>query len=240
MSGVAEPMVAGWPLAGALAMLLLGERLRAGRRRQALNRAVHELRRPLQLLALAPPSWLARSSSAPLELAIAALAQLDREINGGGGDARRLVSSRELVGGAVGRWRGRARLCGGSIALRWRAGGAPVIADPVRISQALDNLIVNALEHGGPNVVVEARAAGGRLRISVADDGGAARPASRSGAPADVVGRLTGRRRHGHGLEVVRSVAASHRGRFALQRSESGSVAMLELPLAGAGDALAA
>jgi signal transduction histidine kinase len=183
---------------------------------------------------------LARSSSAPLELAIAALGQLDREINGGGGDARRLVSSRELVGGAVGRWRARARHCGGSIALRWRAGGAPVIADPVRISQALDNLIVNALEHGGPNVVVEARATGGRLRISIADDGRAARPVARTGAPAEVIGRLTGRRRHGHGLEVVRSVAAAHRGRFALQRSENGSVAMLELPLAGAGDALAA
>jgi K+-sensing histidine kinase KdpD len=240
MSQAAESVVAGWPLVCALAMVLVAERLRAGRRREALNRALHELRRPLQMLALSSRMPLPAGSSGPLELAIAALAQLDREINGGAGEGGRLVSSRELVGAAVGRWRARATLGEGSIALRWRAGGAPVIADPARLSQALDNLIVNALEHGGPNVIVEARTAGGRLRISVADDGCAARPASRVGAPAEVIGRLTGRRRHGHGLEVVRSVAAAHRGRFALQRSERGSMAVLELPLAAGEDALAA
>jgi signal transduction histidine kinase len=240
MSEMAQAAVAGWPLAGTLAMALLGERLRAGRRREALNRAVHELRRPIQLLALSPQAPPPGGSSTPLELAIAALAQLDREINGGGGELPQLVSCRELVGSAVGRWRGRARLAGGSIVLRWRAGEAPLIADPVRISQALDNLIVNALEHGGPNVVVEARAAGARLRISVVDDGRAARPPSRAGSPAEVLARLAGRRRRGHGLEVVRSVAAAHRGRFALQRSERGSVAVLELPMAGVGGALAA
>lgn len=239
MSAAVQTTIAGWPLAGVLAMVLVGERLRAGRRREALNRAVHELRRPLQLLALAPSSPVATGSSGPLELAIAALAQLDREINGADGETWRLVSCHELVGGAVARWRSRAKLGGGSIALRWHAGGAPLIADPVRISQALDNLIVNALEHGGPNVVVEARTAGGRLRISVADDGLAART-SRGESPTDVIARLTRRSGRGHGLEVVRSVAAAHRGRFALQRSEAGSVAMLELPLAAVGGALAA
>jgi signal transduction histidine kinase len=239
MSEAAETVVTGWPMVCAMAMVMVGERLRAGRRREALNRALHELRRPLQMLALSSRTPL-RTSSGPLELAIAALAELDREINGGAREAGRLVWSRELVGAAVGRWRARATLGEGSIALRWRAGSAPVIADPARLSQALDNLIINALQHGGPNVVVEARTAGNRLRISVADNGRAARPASRIGAPAEVIGRLTGRRRHGHGLEVVRSVAAAHRGRFALQRSERGSMAVLELPLAAAEDVLAA
>jgi two-component system sensor histidine kinase HydH len=205
-----------------------------------LNRAMHEMRRPLQLLAFSPGDVPGAVSSAPLELVLAALAQLDREINGGLEDARRLISCRELVGAAVGRWRARARLAGGSISLRWRAGSGSVVADPARVSQALDNLIVNALEHGGPNVVVDAREAGERLRISIADDGNAARPDSRRGSPAEMITRLTGRRRHGHGLEVVRSVASAHEGRFALQRSERGSVAVLELPLAGAGGALAA
>ncbi|MGH2981981.1 MAG: ATP-binding protein [Solirubrobacterales bacterium] len=240
MSSLVQTTIAGWPLAAVLATVLVGSRLRAGRRREAMNRAVHELRRPLQLLAMSPPAPFAAGSAAPLELALAALTQLDREINGGAGASLRLVSCRELVGAAVGRWRSRARLAGGSIALRWRAGGAPVIADPMLISQALDNLIVNALEHGGPNVVVEVRAAAGRLRISVADDGSSSSGASRRGSPADVIARLTGRARHGHGIEVVRSVAAAHRGRFAFQRSDGGSVAMLELPLAGAGGALAA
>jgi signal transduction histidine kinase len=240
MRSVAETTLAGWPLAGLLAMVLVGERLRAGRRREALNRALHELRRPLQLLALVPQGAGAAGTEDPLGLTMAALARLDREINGGPGASQRLVSCRELVGGAVARWRARARLGGGSLSLSWRAGGATVVADPVQIAQALDNLIVNALEHGGPNVVVEARSAGNRLRISIVDDGHAALPRSRQGAPAEVIARLTGRRRHGHGLDVVRSIATAHRGRFVLQRSDGGSVAMLELPLAEAGGTRAA
>lgn len=237
MSLSAQTLLAGWPLAGVLALLVAGERLRAIRRRSALNRALHELRRPLQLLAIAQGS-LAGSTS-PLGLALAAVARLDREVNGGGAEGQRLVWCRELAAAAVARWRSRAGLAGGSIALRWRAGGAPLIADPALISQALDNLIVNALEHGGPNLVVEAREARGRLRLSVADDGRGGGGA-RAGSPADVIARLTGRSRHRHGLEVVHSVARMHQGRFALRRSEGGSVAVLDLPLAEPGGAAAA
>jgi len=230
-------VLAGWPLAGLLAVFLLGERLRAGRRRAALNRALHELRRPLQLLALTSPRTPVRESPNPLQLALAALSQLDREINGSPGEARLLVSARELAGGAVGRWSSWAGRRGGTLELRWRAGRAPVLGDPIRLSQALDNLIVNALEHGGPHVVVEARSAAGRLRISVADDGRAGCRETGVSLPA-AAGAL--RHRRGHGLDVVHSVAASHHGRFALQRSDSGSVAVLELPLVAVGGALAA
>ena len=72
MSEMAGSVFAGWPLAGALALMLVGGRLRAGRRREALNRALHEMRRPLQLLAFTPGAPLAAGPSAPLELAIAA------------------------------------------------------------------------------------------------------------------------------------------------------------------------
>ncbi len=99
------------------------------------------------------------------------------------------------------------------------------------LAQAIDNLIVNALEHGGPAVTVEARREGGRLRVVVADSGRAARPASRRETPADAIARLSGRRRRGHGLAVVRRVASAHGGRFALHGSECGSLATLELPL---------
>jgi K+-sensing histidine kinase KdpD len=235
---LAESTLTGLPFLGPMVMLVIGERFRAARRREALNRALHELRRPLQALALSQARPAAGSS--PLGLALAALAQLDREINGGSAEAPRLVSCRELVGGAVGRWRARAAIAGGSIVMRWFAGGATVIADPARLSQALDNLILNALEHGGPNVTVEARAAGGKLRISVSDDGLASRPDSRRETPSELVARLTGRRRRGHGLQVVRAVAAGNRGRFALQRSASGSRAVLELPLADSEGSLAA
>jgi signal transduction histidine kinase len=232
MSGVEQ--MAGWPLAAIFGLALVLERRRAGRRREALNRGLHELRRPLQLLALAPRP----APAEPVALAVGALAQIDRALNGGDGEEPQLVFCRELAGGAVERWRDRAVAAGGSIALRWRTGEAPLLADPVRISQALDNLIVNALEHGGPHVLVDGRAVGGRLRIAVADDGRRTRLAATD--PIRVERRARRPRRHGHGLEVVRSVVAAHRGRFALQRSEQGSVAMLELPLAGAGGVLAA
>jgi signal transduction histidine kinase len=237
LSGVVTTL-AGWPLTGFLAMILLGERLRAARRRAALNCALHELRRPLQLLALTPAPGPGSPDAS--QLAIAALSQLDSEINGHTHHARRLVSAHEIAGGAVGRWRRRAKLGGGSLVLRWRAGRSPVLGDPVRISQALDNLIVNALEHGGPNIVVDARCVAGRLRISVADDGRTTHVDQEGRPVAGLISRLRGRSRHGHGLEVVRSVAAAHQGRFALQRSDSGAVAVLELPLAGADGALAA
>ncbi len=206
-----------------------------GRRRAALNEALHELRRPLQALALAigPGRATAGGVESSLLLVTAALDRLDNEINGRG--SQRLpqpVPVRPLLESAIGRWRARASLGGGALSLRWDAGPSVIEGDPLGLSQALDNLIVNAIEHGGPSVVVGARPHGRRLRITVADSGRAQRPASRRGAPAEVLARLTGRRRRGHGLAVVRRVAAVHRGRFELRCSERGSVATLELPLA--------
>jgi signal transduction histidine kinase len=238
-------MVAGWPLAATMAAAVAAQGLRAGRRRNALNQALHELRRPLQALVLvggagtgSPP--LLESSA---HLAAAALERLEREVNGGGGGLRRPAESVELrllLEAAVRRWRARVSLGGGSLGLRWRAGHAVVVGDRVELAQAIDNLIVNAIEHGGPEISIDARRYRGRLRIVIADSGCAARPEERRETPAEAIGRLSGRRRRGHGLTVVRQVAAAHDGRFALRRSERGSLALLELPLAGDGGPLAA
>src|SRR5262249_10981362 len=100
-----------------------------------------------------------------------------------------------------------------------------------------DNLIVNAIEHGGPRVRVEAELAAGRLRVAVIDSGRGSRPTERRETPAELVERLTGRRRRGHGLRVVRRTAAAHGGELSLRCSESGTAAVLELPLAAAGEA---
>ena len=232
LAGIAS----GWPLAASMAVALTAQGLRAGRRRSALNEALHELRRPLQAIALATPGrggFGPLGSEGSVQLAAAALQRLDREINGGPVEAIRAeVRFQPLLMASVGRWRARATMGGGSLELRWLAGGAVVMGERAALAQALDNLIVNAIEHGGPSVVVEARRRGDRLVVSVADSGRASRPEARRGNPAEAIARLSGRRRHGHGLSVVRRVVAAHGGRFVLHRSEQGSQAVLELPLA--------
>ncbi len=228
-------IAAGWPLAVSMAVTVVVQGLRDGRRRSALNEALHELRRPLQVAAFAggsgAPSELGED---PIDLAAAALERLDRTINGGGcAPLPTRVDARSLLEQAVRRWQARARLGEGSLELRWNAGPAVLSGDRLALAQALDNLIVNAIEHGGPAIVVSARRREGRLRIAVVDSGREARPPARRGSPAEVLARLRGRRHRGHGLAVVRRVVAAHEGRFVLERSARGSTAAIELPLAG-------
>jgi signal transduction histidine kinase len=238
MNDLAQIIV--WLLAISMVLAMMAQSLRAGRQRSAINEALHELRRPLQAISLATEGPAAERVVAGIEssmhLATVALERLDREVNGGpGAVAREAVRCQPLLKTAVGRWRARAIVGGGSLDLHWNAGQAVVNGDRADLAQALDNLIVNAIEHGGPSIVVEAQPRGERLRILVADSGRASRPESRRGNPADVIAHLSGRRRRGHGLAVVRRVAGEHNGRFALHHSESGSLAVLELPLAANG-----
>jgi signal transduction histidine kinase len=229
-------IVAGWPVVASTAATAAAQWLREGRRRSALNRALHELRRPLQAVALASgPQLAAPGGEDPIELAAAALERLDREINGGSPAAPwGVVDGHSLLRAAVGRWQARARLADGSLELRWNAGRqASVHGDPNALAQALDNLIVNAIEHGGSEILVEVRARAGRLRVSVVDRGRESRPEAPRDGSGELIARLTGRRRRGHGLRVVRRVAAGHGGDFRLRCSELETEAVLELPLSG-------
>jgi hypothetical protein len=248
--------------AGALAAaaaLALG--LREGRRRVALNEALHELRRPLQALVLQAPGRRSGGGDGPVEMAAAALERLDREINGEPVAAERApLLARPLAESALSRWRERAAGVGASLELRWEAGGAAIDADR-RDTAALDNLSDNAIEHGGPRIAVEAARFADMLELAVVDSGvrdegegpgpcasapvsGRAAPRDlvasrraprRTQAPNDILTRLSGRRRHGHGLRRVRRTAAAHGGSFSLHRGESGTSAVLELPLSGQG-----
>lgn len=233
---MAEGALIGWLFALVPALALARQRRAARRRSASINRALHELRRPLQALVLSADAP-ARPVSAPaqgfVELALEALGQVDSAVNGRDvAGERRLISCRLLVEDARERWGAAARRAGGSLELYWDAGEAVVEAEPWRLAQALDNLIANALEHGGPPFVLTASRVAGRVRISLADAG-------RSGARRVQAGDRDLSPRRGHGLAVVRAVAGAHGGRFALQRAKTGTVAALELPLAG-GSAVAA
>jgi two-component system sensor histidine kinase MtrB len=202
---------------------------------ERLNRALHELRRPLQALVLLEQGPDAPAASAPeaarrglLELAACALDELDAAVNGGGGcPVTRRVSCRELVHASLERWRPPAAR--GSVKLYWDAGPAYVEADPAGVARALDNLLVNAIEHGAPPLVVTGATVADRLRITVASGAAGPEPPGNGRDP-----------RRGHGIPVVSEVARAHGGRFALYRSEQGCVAALELPLSGGAGALAA
>ena len=204
------------------------------RRRRELNRALHELRRPLQALTLleeaagpgqAPGPVAARRGL--IELLGLAAGDIDRAVNGGQPHASaRSVSCHELVLASLERRRGE---LGGADTVRifWDAGPAVIEADPTRIAQALDNLLANAIEHGSPPVVITGARVAGKLRITVANRGDEPPPGRRDP-------------RRGHGLSIVSEIAGAHGGRFALCRTGSGCVAALELPLADLGAAKAA
>jgi signal transduction histidine kinase len=227
-------IAAGWPLAASIAAATVGG-LRAGRRRTALNEALHELRRPLQALALTTPPGrgVEPTLESSLQLAVAALERLEREVNGEAARPRVApLRARPLLEAAVARWRGRAVRSGGSLELRWEAGEPTLRGDRCALAQALDNLIVNAIEHGGARISVEASGSGGALRIVVCDSGRRAQPAR--GTLAEAIARLAGRRRRGHGLRLVRRTAVAHGGRFELRCAETGTAAALELPLLAA------
>jgi signal transduction histidine kinase len=204
--------------------------------RRRLNRALHELRRPLQALALLDDGAAAIPAAPPgaarrglIELAASALTDLDGELNGGEASrSKRLVSSHEVVLAALERWRPATAKAGG-IKVFWDAGPAPVAGDPVAMAQALDNLIANALEHGGPPLVVTAARVSGRLRLTLANGRSGDERQSPNGDP-----------RRGHGVGIVRDFAESHAGRFALCETGVGCVAALELPIAESESAQAA
>ena len=231
-------VAAGLPMAASLAVASGITTLREGRRRASLNEAMHELRRPLQVLALALPAGRREEDvcESSLHVATAALERLDREINGRPAAAPAdPVALRPLIEAAVKRWKLPVRLRGRSLRLRWRALNPRVIGDEIELAQSLDNLISNAIEHGAGEVTVEARESAGSLQLLVVDAGG---DSTRSAGPrgAEFRGRIGGRQRHGHGLRVVTRTARLHGGSFRLRRTPGRTEARIELPLLGEGE----
>lgn len=238
---------------GSLILLIVVRELRTAHRRTALNRALHELRRPLQVLALsgsgptgsvglqrlpgfpnlAGAATTDRDSTLPVWQAIRALGDLDRELNGGspGVNREELIACRLMADSCVRRWQSRAHLAGAEVQLRWIGPDALVRGDGAALSGALENLIVNSIEHGGPEITVNAFTVGRKVRIEVLDNGRSGRPDGGRGSPSEVIARLRGAERHGHGLDVVGRTARRHGGKFEIELTDTGSKAVIVLPV---------
>jgi len=226
-------VAAGLPMAASLALAGGISSFREGRRRAALNEAMHELRRPLQVLTLTLPdgSHQAPHVESSLELATVALERLDREINGVALEKSSTeVSVNALIVEAVQRWKSAAARGGVSLRMEWNGPETDVVGDRFDLAQALDNLLSNAIEHGAGGVRIGWRREGDWICISISNTG--ARPAARAGCRRR---RRGGRCRRGHGLRVVSRIARDHGGSFSLRRARDGAKASLRLPLAEGG-----
>jgi signal transduction histidine kinase len=226
----AFPLAASFALAGGVTVL------REGRRRTSLNAAMHELRRPLQVLALSlsKDAGAIGEVNSSLRLVAAAVDRLEREINGKDilGESSSIVLG-AVVAAAVERWQVCARGADRGLSLRWKAGDPILHGDGEELEQALDNMISNGFEHGAGEVTVEVREVDGFVRVTVLDRGRCSLAAGRR--QSSPLLRISGRDRHGHGLKIVRRAARRHGGSFQLRRSSRGTEACLELPLGGGG-----
>jgi signal transduction histidine kinase len=100
--------------------------------------------------------------------------------------------------------------------------------DADRIRQAVDDLVDNALRHGGASVTISAQQENGSLSLEVRDSG--------SGFPPELLGgaasaKTDGDGRPGLGLALVEAIARAHGGALVLANHPvGGAVATLSLP----------
>jgi signal transduction histidine kinase len=224
---------AGWLAAclaaGAALLLLAVLRQRA----ELVARACHELAGPLQAAALALET-ARREGAGPRVAAVdaelrrvgRALEDLDAaRVGRRARDAAGTVDVGCLLGQQALAWQPVARARGAHLHVTCAA-GLIVRGDAVRISQAVGNLLANALEHGGERIELRASPAAGAVRIEVSDDGG--------GLPASVASLAArpkaGRGARGRGLAIASEIAGRHGGRLAAAPSARGARLVLELP----------
>ncbi len=228
----------GWLAAGVGLTLALITRRRLAHRMEAVARACHELRGPitaarlgLEFGARVGELSAGRVRAIDLELGRAALALADlTELR----DRRQAVSEGEevdlhqLLSDSVEAWQAGAAAGGVALRLQWFGGRARVRGDRLRLAQATENLIANAIEHGGGVVLVRGKAERMGVRVEVIDTG--------PGLPAPVAELARrahgGRGARGRGLAIAAAIAHAHGGRLAAGPVEHGARLVLELPQA--------
>lgn len=228
----------GWMTAAASLGLAVVWRQRLVHRLDHVAQACHEVRGPLAAVRLGlglgervgdlSPLQL-RALDRELERAACALADLEAVRRGGLAfqlDARP-VDVQALLTDLASAWEAVAAASGTELRLRWSGSPVTMWGDPVRLAQALGNLISNAIEHGDGPVEIRGSHAGERARIEVWDRG--------PGLPAPLTELVRGRRRgeRGHGLGIATSLAAAHGGRLLSAPSDTGARLVLSLPMGG-------
>jgi len=235
----------------------LGETLNAmlDRLRQSFERerrfvadASHELRSPIAVIKTELEGVLRTGGLGPDErepIAAAAeecdrLAQLaeDLLVLARAADGRLPVrleplGARALLEGARHRFADRAAERGRTIRVDAPA-ELGVMGDPLRLRQALGNLVDNAVRHGVGDIALSARPTAGGVEVDVSDEG--------AGFDADIAERAFERFTRasesrsgegaGLGLAIVRAIADAHGGRAEIVETRAGGTVRLLLPAA--------
>jgi signal transduction histidine kinase len=116
--------------------------------------------------------------------------------------------------------------------------GGVVRGDPGRLTQALTNLVGNALEHGSGDVALEARQCDGHVELVVRDRGGGFTPELlERGTERFVRGPTSSG--SGLGLAIVSAIAQAHEGSVGLHNLDGGVEVRVSIPAAAAGRAAA-
>ncbi len=111
-----------------------------------------------------------------------------------------------------------------------------VWGDPLRLRQALGNLLDNALRHGDGAIMLAAHPADGGVELEVSDGG----PGFESGIVEQAFERFSrgdearGRSGTGLGLAIVRTVAEAHGGRAEIVHEVSRATVRVSIPSPGA------
>jgi signal transduction histidine kinase len=208
--------------------------------------ASHELRMPLTVLKAELEVALKQTTPGPVRDALASAAEeADRVIAlaedllvlAGADRARLLLELRSvaisgLLDAVSNRYSQAATRAGRRLVVDPDGGGV-LRADPVRLEQALANLVDNALRYGRGTISLTACARDGQFEVHVTDDG--------PGFPPEFLGlaferfsraeRARGRGGAGLGLAIVEAIARAHGGEaHAANRADGGADVWLVLP----------
>jgi signal transduction histidine kinase len=221
----------------------LARRVAEGERLAALGRVVagvaHEIRNPIAAMRLKAENALASGEATRRDRALeAVLGQIDRLdglLRNLLGSVQRVEPKRERVGDLAAFLAKRIKLfreqaAAQGVALTLDCTVPQATFDVARIGQALDNLILNAIQNtaAGGRVAVTASQPGDHLLLSVVDTGAGVPETIRDHLfDPFVTGRPDGT---GLGLAIVRDIAQAHGGEVRAEHRPNGTTIVLELP----------